>query len=391
VCGAFHGNVKDALWTEAPRQWQMRPGASLNRGQTMCACDVPGVFATPPSALIANLDVTLTTVAVAGQSLPMTINDGRRTCYLCCPSAAWLDYAADELRHFNASPVLKRALRGLIGAARPLVASSGLDRQVQPNNWLVATNILPDVDAGEIARVTKGLTDQWPRHALVWRSFNSICHGELMARFFACGYVALPTRRIYLFDARGTPPPFHRDERRDYALLMKGDYEVIGPDEIRPEDFDRIAWLYQRLYLDKYTWLNPQYTPLFMQRAHTDRLLRFHGLRGSDGTLDGVIGLFERDGTITAPVVGYNTAKPAEDGLYRRLMAIAMTRARDQRGLYNMSAGAGSFKRHRGGVPALEYNMVYTRHLNSVRRLAGACVAGLLKTVGVRVLEGFDL
>ncbi len=360
------------------------------RGLHMCAAT--GVFTSAPAQdLISNLTTEMRDIEVGGEHLPLTVNDGAPTCYICCPSVAYLDYAEDELRHFKARPWLKWVLRGLIGAARPLLRCSGFDRQVQPNNWLVSTNIVPDLTAEQIAGVTESLVKQWPGHVVLWRSFNDLCHGQLLQRFKACGYSALPSRQIYIFDARGDAPTVHRDEARDRRLLDRTDYRVVGPDEIGPADFERMAWLYQKLYLDKYTRLNPRYTPLFMQWAHQSGMLSFHGLRNGGGVLDGVIGFFEQGDTLTAPIVGYDTGQPAEVGLYRRLMAMALLRARDRRMLYNMSAGAAAFKRYRGGVAAVEYSIVYNRHLGLDQRAAGRCVRAVLDTVGVAVLKGLAL
>ena len=356
-------------------------------------CAATGLFAAIPSQhLISNLTTEIGQVSCGTLSFPLTVSAGTPTCYLCCPSAAYIDYALDELRHLSAQPVLKAVLAGLIHSAGPLLRASGLDRQVQPNNWLLATNILPDLDATHIAEMTQHLVAQWPKHAVVWRSLNNVVHGDLLARFRSNGYLALPSRQIYLFDARHNDLPVRRDEARDRRLLARTDYRLVdGGEDFTPADFDRMAWLYQKLYLDKYTWLNPRYTALFLARAHGEGWLRVHGLRNGDGVLDGVIALFQQAGTVTAPIVGYDTTLPTDLGLYRRLMSIAMTHARDNRLLYNMSAGAGAFKRHRGGVPAIEYSVVYNRHLSLPARLAGGCVRGLLTGIGIPLLKGLEL
>ncbi len=339
--------------------------------------------------LVANLETELSTLRLGPHILPVTRNDGVPTCYVCCPSMAYLDYAREELRHFSAHPALKAVLRGLIGTVRPLLGASGLDRQVQPNNWLVSTNILPDLRAAEIMAATAMLTEQWPDHAVVWRSVNAVNHVQLKARFEAAGYKALASRQIYLFDARQSAPPIGRDETRDRKLLVQGDF--IPTRRFSGSDFERMAWLYQALYLDKYTPLNPRYTPEFLERAQAEGLLDLVGLRGPSGSLDGVIGLFRQGDTLTAPVVGYDTGLPAEIGLYRRLMALALTQAREQRLLYNMSGGAAGFKRNRGAVPALEYMMVYTRHLPAPRRAATRLIQMILDGIGVPLLKRFAL
>ena len=349
------------------------------------------IYSAPVQLLVGNLSTEMGLVCAGPYRLPLTRNDGdRATNYLCCPSAAYLDYASDELRHFKAHPLLKGILKALIDAARPLMRVSGLDRQVQPNNWLVATNLFPDLSESDIVEITEELVEQYPTHVIAWRSVNDLSMAGLKGRFEAAGYRAFPSRQIYLFDARSVPPPAGRDERRDMKLLERGDYEwTQGP--WQAGDFSRMAWLYQKLYLEKYTWLNPVYTPLFIEQCHAQGVLELHGLRGLGGQLDGIVGFIDNEDSMAAPIVGYDTALPAGAGLYRRLMAIALRRARERRLLYNMSAGAAGFKRNRGGVAALEHMMVYDRHLPMPRRLAAALVRGILHTLGVPLLRHFEL
>ncbi len=342
--------------------------------------------------LIANLETELTLIESAAGPLPLSRNHGQApTCYLCCPSVAYLDYAQAELRHFSTRPALRAALHALLGMARPLLTASGLDRQVQPNNWLLATNPVPALDPADLSRVTADLLARSPDHAVVWRSLNAVSDAAMIATFRAAGYQLLPARQVYLLDCRTAPPPLHRDERRDRALLASADYRAIPPEDIEPPDYVRIADLYARLYLDRYTPLNPAYTARFIAAAHESGLIAFHGLRSATGELDGVIGFFERGDVMTAPIVGYDTSLPAPLGLYRRLMAIGLGRARERRQLFNMSAGAAGFKRNRGAVPALEYTAVYAAHLPLRRRLAIAAIRGILESVGIPVIRRFAL
>jgi hypothetical protein len=336
-------------------------------------------MAFPPSPdLIDNLTTRLTTVEVAGQSLPMTItNGGTPTCYICCPSEAYIAYAQAELRHFTAHPVLKTLLSGLIAAARPLVHLSGLDQQVQPNNALVSTNILPDMTAEGLRKVTQTLIKAYPQHVIVWRSLGD--HDPALKTAFAsAGYKALPMRRVYIFAGQASKSR-SRDLTRDLALLAQADYQRLGPNDFTPDDFERVAELYARLYLEKYTPLNPAYSAAFFREAYRTGFLEFHGLRTPEGRLDGVIGFYIRGRTLTAPVVGYDTALPARLGLYRRLMAIGFEKAHAGSYLYNMSAGAGQFKRNRGAVGSFEYLMVYDRHLSAPRRAAISAMARILE------------
>lgn len=342
-------------------------------------------------AMIDNLETSAFALPTSVGEVPVTRNDGEaRTCYVCCPSVAYIDYALSELRHFEGNAALSAALHALVTVARPVIAATGIDRHLQLNNWLLATNPALPLGAEELTEVTHSLIAGHPGHAVIWRSLNEYSDSEQIARFISAGYNLFPARQIYLFDCRGAPPVIHRDERRDRLLLEAGDYEVVAPEQIEASDHARVAELYGYLYLDKYTRLNPQYSAEYMAAAQGSGLLSFYGLRQA-GRLDGMIGFFELGDVMTAPVVGYDTSKPQQLGLYRRLMAIGLQRARQRRVLFNMSAGAASFKRNRGAIPAIEYAAVYSRHLAVRQRAACWIVRSILEKVGPALLKRFEL
>jgi hypothetical protein len=347
----------------------------------------------PTENLVANLSSAVGLHHLEAQMLPITINSdpARPTCYLCCPSVAYIDYARAELRHFSGFQSLSRLLDTVLKLGYPLIRAARFDRQVQVNNWLLATNPLPQVSLAALTSLTRELAEMHPGHVIVWRSLNDYGDEDAMRMFRQAGYRMYPARQIYLFDCRNEPPRRHRDERRDCALLDNGAFKVVPSAEFSKDDDIRVQRLYQHLYLDKYTWLNPQYTAAFMTAMRASGVLEFQGLRGRDGQLAGVIAFFDCGHTMTAPIVGYDSALPQNTGLYRMLMALGTRRARERKMLYNMSAGAASFKRNRGGVRALEYSAVYNVGSPRTQRLASLVVGKILQWVGIPLLRSFEL
>ena len=84
-------------------------------------------------------------------------------------------------------------------------------------------------------------------------------------------------------------------------LLENGDFTPVASAEFREDDYVRAQVLYQHLYLEKYTWLNPQYTPAFMKSALVNGILEFQRTSAEDGQLVGVIAFFDCGRTMTAP------------------------------------------------------------------------------------------
>jgi hypothetical protein len=104
-----------------------------------------------------------------------------------------------------------------------------------------------------------------------------------------------------------------------------------------------------------------------------------------------VIGLFEMDNLLTAPIVGYDTALDQRLGLYRLLMLQPFVAAMQSGSNINLSAGAASFKRLRGGQPIVEYSAIYDRHLARHRRLAIGVLGLLANRVAVPLMQKLHL
>ena len=172
-------------------------------------------------------------------------------------------------------------LDGALKLGYPLIRAAGLDRQVQVNNWLLATNPIPDVTLA-LQATTRAIVQEHPAHVVVWRSLNDYSDREAMRIFRQAGYRMFPARQIYMFDCRDAQPKLGRDERRDTGAAGNGEFTV--PTEFREDDYVRAQVLYQHLYLEKYTWLNPHYTAAFMKSTHANGILEFQGfVRETEG------------------------------------------------------------------------------------------------------------
>ena len=339
--------------------------------------------------LISDLETQVGSVRIAGKTFPVTVNNGENNaCYLCSPSRAYVDYALDETRNFAPNPVLQMAVRTLIQACRPLVHATGLDRQVQANNWLYSTNPMPFLTEAEALALRDELTDAHPQLALVIRSLNEMADAATMRALRAAGFVMMASRQIYIVPGQAK---LSRNMRSDRALIRSGVYSRVGNEDICDADYARCETLYNMLYLQKYTQLNPHYSARYIREMHKRAILQLAGFRDKEGRLVAVTGLFENGRTLTQPIVGYDTSLPIETGLYRMIMAVAQDHAFDKGLFFNMSAGAAAFKKRRNAKPVIEYSAVYVGHLPAKQRLATRMMAGILRRVGIPLLQRFEL
>lgn len=328
---------------------------------------------------------------------PMTIDDGEvlNNSYVVSPLTAYSGYAEAELARLPALPILSSLLRGLIRGAGHYIRRRQLGRVVHVNNWMLSTNLYPaDWDGTGIVAMTDRLASEFPDHAICLRSLNRFSNRTLLDTLERQGYLLTPSRQVYLFDARtGEASNFlkHNNVKSDARLLKKTPYQEVSGTRLTDKDFVRLEQLYRMLYIDKYCALNPQYTARWLYCGQRDGWLSLTALRHPGGQIDGVVGWFALDNVLTAPIVGYDTSLPATLGLYRLLTRLCLQEAVTRRVVLNFSAGAGHFKRLRGGVPQIEYSAIYVRHLSAERRRAWRVLAALLQSVAVPVMRTFKL
>jgi hypothetical protein len=363
------------------------PGEAMSDAMARAFADM---FAAEGStALIANTKTRVEVLEAGGLTLPMTVNDTRENgnCYIVSPTTAYVDYALEETQNFAGARVVKLGAGALIRMVAPLVRASRLDRQVQVNNWLFSTNPLPLLTDQSALAIRDKALKLYPHHAVVIRSLNPVSDGDSLAALKAAGFRLWPSRQVYLSVERAEG----RFAAQDRQLVRKTPLHFADNHSFQGADFERAAGLYRALYLEKYTPLNPAYSALFLRKAHADGLLTLQGYRNDQGELLAFGALFAHGAVLTQPLVGYDTARPMSDGLYRLIMAQAMEFAADTGLTFNLSAGAADFKRKRGAVPVIEYTAIYNRHLPRSARLAARMVETLLARIAVPLIERFEL
>lgn len=333
---------------DMPLHEQASAFASLHQGQ-------------PTRPFAANLDAEVHELNAGPYAFPVTLSSPcEDNAWVVSPATTYGRYAVEESERLG--PVWARPpLRAVTDWAAKEMRATGLGRAVTVNNWLLSTNLYPPLEAATVKTLRDGCIARWPTSTLWFRSLNRTQHGPWLDALVAAGFRLIPTRQVYLFDDLAANR--RSNLKGDLALMRKTTLQPAAHDDFAPTDFERSERLYAQLYLEKYSALNPAYTAMFLRAWHQAGLLRMTGWRDADGRLQAVVGILSQGGVSTAPIVGYDTSLPQSLGLYRLLMAQVFRHAIESRNVLNLSAGAASFKRLRGGVPTIEYSAVYARHL----------------------------
>lgn len=342
-------------------------------------------------SLIANVHARVDALQTRAGPLPVTVHDGQAgDAWICSPRTTYADCAGEEAERYlpRALASLGRMLPGMLGT---MIAGAGLDRAASINNWLLSTNLYPALDLVALPELLDEAVARWPRHGLWFRSLNTCDTPDWLKALRERGCLPVATRQVYLYDDFAALSARHDNLQRDLKMLDKTPLQHAANDSIGDGDYARIAELYAQLYIGKYSRANPVYGEAFIRAWHRAGLLELEGFRDVDGHLSTVMGIFRQASIATAPIVGYDTHQPPKAGLYRLATACTYRRCMERGWRLNFSAGAAGFKRLRGGQPAIEYSMVFARHLPTRTRAALRMLSAATCRIGAPLLRRFEL
>ncbi|MEI2398965.1 GNAT family N-acetyltransferase [Paenibacillus phytohabitans] len=341
---------------------------------------------------ISNVHTIVKVLTVDGIPVPVTVNDGNYdNSYVCSPYTHYVSYAREELALLN-NRMLEGTLSIMLGGMGWLLRQGRFNRVIQVNNWLLSTNLYPALSASQLTDVLEYLRQAYPGYTIMYRSLSMETSGDLIGSLRGYGCKLVPSRQIYLLHQNSAGSKARWLVKRDHSLLAKHGYTEVSPAEITPEDISRIVELYRLLYIDKYSAYNPQFTEAFIALALERGTLQIYGLRHEqEGRLDAVLGFYERDGAMTAPLFGYDTALPQSVGLYRMLSAVLIGLAGSRGLLLHESSGVGQFKRNRGAVAAIEFSAVYDRGTSWLNRCGWSFLELLLRRIGMPLIQKLKL
>ena len=298
--------------------------------------------------------------------IPITISDFHPdNTYTVSPYSHYVSYGGfEEVKHLNNPPV-EALIKIIMNPVAWYFRRAELDKVVYVNNYLLSTNLYPSVNSGQLSALSEALPKWFPDRAIVFRSVDQKKNPHIYQALEANGYELVLSRQVWYMEPEQAVCT--RQYKEDMRVLRKHGYEVFDGKDLNDEELARALRLYNLLYLEKYSYYNPQFTFEFMKLARDEEILHLRALK-RDGKINAVMGFFIRNGTMTQPLFGYDTSLPQEEGLYRLLTLITLQEGLERKLLVHASGGVGKFKKVRGGKSVTEYNAVFTKHLPARRQ-----------------------
>ena len=298
--------------------------------------------------------------------IPITISDFHpENTYTVSPYSHYVSYGGfEEVKHLNNPPV-EALIKFIMNPVAWYFRRAELDKVVFVNNYLLSTNLYPSVNSEQLSAVSEALIQKFPDRVIVFRSVDQKKNPHIYQTLESSGYDLVLSRQVWYMEPEEAVRT--RQYKEDMRVLRKHGYAVVDGKDLNDEELAHALHLYNLLYLEKYSYYNPQFTFEFMKLARDEGILHLRALK-RNGKINAVMGFFVRNGAMTQPLFGYDTFLPQEEGLYRLLTLITLQEGLERKLLVHASGGVGKFKKVRGGKSITEYNAVFTRHLPAWRR-----------------------
>jgi hypothetical protein len=297
--------------------------------------------------------------------IPITISDFHiQNTYTCSPYSHYISYGGfEEVKHLNNPPV-EVLIKLIMHPAAWFFRQTDLDKVVYVNNYLLSTNLYPSINADQLEALSEALPKWFPDRVIIFRSVDTRKNPHVYEALQKNNYEMVLSRQVWYIDP--VEASHTRQYKEDVRVLRKHGYEIVDGKTLTDDELARALHLYNLLYLEKYSYYNPQFTLEFMKLARDQGILHLRALK-RDGQINAVMGFFIRNGVMTQPLFGYDTGLPQEEGLYRLLTLITLQEGIKRNLLVHASGGVGKFKKVRGGKSVIEYNAVYYKHLPTKR------------------------
>lgn len=321
-----------------------------------------------PENFISNAKTSLYILTLDDLIIPISVNEGEyENSYLLSSYFVAANLKEKASRAPGHIKVWSKPLAGLFGQ---MLKWMKINKVVIINNWLLTTNLYPELNEAQIKSITSFLRERFPDHYLMFRSVQNYKSTTVFDGLNVEKYRMIPSRYVYLYDpdrSAELPTSTIRKQKKDFNKIARANYNVETVNMLTEEEITRVLDLYQSVYVSKYTKYSPIYTEKYLRNALENQTINFKLLK-KEGRIYGVTGFLKKNGYLLIPFFGYDTSLPQEEGLYRMLSGVIMQEIEKEKLVSHQGSGAPDFKKWRGFLEEQEYVAVYDNHLPFFRR-----------------------
>ncbi len=312
--------------------------------------------------------------------IPLIIaNKDKNQTYLTSLISSYINYPKHILKN--------RTVNILFDFFNKILDWGSIDKVVYINHWLISTNIHYNLSDKQINEITEFIKQKFPDYAICFRNIAKETNAALFSSLTSNKYKFLVNRCSYHIDNNSFKNVFKKQSlKKDLSLYKKGKYRIsasIADSHIQKQ-------VYEDLYINKYTCLNPQYNEKFFDILIKSGFENYTLLNKQEQTV-GFYVPFVLNNTVSVPWFGYDTSVMQKEGLYRLLILNIIEYAKNNKYNLNLSSGVGEYKKRRGAKPYWEYLAINCSHLNFFRKLLYFLLIEITNKISFPLVKFFNI
>ncbi|WP_406824839.1 hypothetical protein [Pedobacter sp. KACC 23697] len=337
-----------------------------------------------PSHYVENFNCDFLLLQINDKLIPIAQNNAAaNNSHLTSINTYYISFGIDSIKH-----KLKSKLSGLVVSSfasmmQTIFSFSKLDRTIFINCWLMPTGPLVTLEKGEYDEVVVFLRNHFPDHALVFRGFTNFfkISGEQIAPD------VLLLSRVYYQIENIKEILKTKNIKNALRTLKNTKYKIDDRNGIVKNDHQRMIALYNKLYIDKFSDYSLKYNEEWIELISKFPVFNIHLVRDEQELIQSFIVTLSDPDIIVSSIGAYNQGAVDSFNLYVLNFANRVVDANLRDKKINLSSGGDYFKRKRGGIPNVEYDIVYFKHLKGFTSLRWKVFSWLFKNVAERIYK----
>lgn len=330
---------------------------------------------------IENIDVELKFIEIDNFLIPLTFWNNKNNCYTA--SILWhLIYLKEELK--NERFFLKRIIYHIFVDALLIIGRIfKIEESVYVCNLFLATILYPKIPQSTLSKINNFLKDKFPNKAIIYRGINSDITSDIKENLEKENFFGIVTRQIFYLKTQDFSI-FSRKKAfvRDRNICKKWNFSIKKSDFSR-EDIDDMKKFYDDLYLEKYSFSNPQFSLDFYELILKNPYFSLNLIQNNQWGNEAIFGSYNIDKKLTNPVFWYKVQNNKEKRLYQQLTYLSIIEVYEKMEVLNLSSWVWEFKMHRWAKMDLEYAFILCEHLSFFRKIPWK----ILRFISEKILE----
>lgn len=314
---------------------------------------------------------------------PNTLNS-----YVCSPYSHYISFGK-EFVGLIGNKFLASSMKSVLDGLGKVCQATDIDSVAYVNNWLFSTDLYPkEITQEQVAAILRLLQQNFPKHAIAFRSLNPMTNSPLQASLKKVGFDLIASRQVYLTDTKQDYIFHTRILKSDLKLHRETPYEILTEEQISPQDYLQVLELYKLLYITQHSTLHPQFNLRYIQLLHEQNLLQFKVVK-QNGIIHGVAGYYERNGIMMCPFFGYDKRDPEHNIVYRLLNTELLLEAKKKMLIFHQSAGASVYKKIRRAEGCLESMAICAKHLPFRQKVSWNILRTFINNIAPRYMKRY--